>query len=125
MMLDLNEYYCASNLPHLYRARGRPGDVDRASSVQALVMLACERAKAGNVADEWLRPTLLGVAFDLGNLEEARALTNEVIEEGAERWKLVSTIADLRVSVSQLQDPNKKPGFVRLLAGLEALLESH
>jgi len=123
MMLDLNEYYCASNLPHLYRGRGKPGDVDRASNVQALVVLACERAKARNASDEWLRPTLLGVAFDLGNLEKARVLTDEVFEEGAERWKLVSTIGDLRVSVSQLQDPDKKPGFAQLLARLEALLE--
>jgi hypothetical protein len=123
MMLDLNEYYCASNLPRLYQTRGKPGDVDSAGNVQALLVLACERAKARNAADEWLRPTLLGAAFDVGNLEKASQLTDEVIEEGAQRWKLASTIADLRVSVSQLHDPDKKLGFGQLLARLEALLE--
>jgi hypothetical protein len=122
MMLNLNEYYCASNLPRLYRDRKKPGDLDRAVNVQSLVMLACERAKARNATDEWLRPTLLGAAFDVGNLEEAKVLTEEVIEEGAARWKLATTIQDLRESVNHIEDPHKKLQFARVLSTLEALL---
>ena len=45
MELDLNQYYCSSNLPRLYRQRKRKGDDERARSVSALVVAACERAK--------------------------------------------------------------------------------
>jgi hypothetical protein len=60
MQLDLNEYYCASNLPRLYRQRGRKGDEERAQSTLHLVMAACERARRRGVLDECLRQTLLG-----------------------------------------------------------------
>ncbi len=35
MELDLNQYYCASNLPRLYKARKRKGDEERAIGVNA------------------------------------------------------------------------------------------
>ena len=60
MDLDLNEYYCSSNLPRLYRTRKRKGDEERAQNLLKLVILACDRAKRRGVSDEWLRPTLLG-----------------------------------------------------------------
>ena len=68
MELDLNQYYCASNLPRLYRQRKRKGDDERAGAVSTLVVAACERAKKLGLADEWVRPTLLGAAFDAGNV---------------------------------------------------------
>ena len=58
--LDLNAYYCSSNLPRLYRTRAKLGDEERAQTTLRLVIAACERAKRLNVADDWLRPTLTG-----------------------------------------------------------------
>ncbi len=42
------------------------------------------------VADEWLRPTLLGAAFDSGDCDKAEELAADVAAEGAARWKLDS-----------------------------------
>ena len=74
MELDLNQYYCSSNLPRLYKVRKRKGDDERALSVSKIVIAACERAKKLGVADEWLRPTLLGTAFDAGDADKAEEL---------------------------------------------------
>ena len=45
MELDLNQYYCSSNLPRLYKTRKRKGDDERALSVSKIVIAACERAR--------------------------------------------------------------------------------
>ena len=95
MELDLNQYYCASNLPRLYKARKRKGDDERARSVSTLVVAACERAKKLGLADEWLRPTLLGAAFDAGDADKAEELAEEVGAEGAALWKLQTTICPI------------------------------
>ena len=75
-----------------------------------------------NPADEWVRPTLLGMAFDAGDLAQAEALAAEVEQEGAVAWKLATTIKDLEVSVSQQTNPEVKRGLETVLGGLEALL---
>ena len=95
MELDLNQYYCSSNLPRLYKVRKRKGDDERARSVSTLVVAACERAKKRGLADEWLRPTLLGAAFDAGDCDKAEELAEEVGAEGAALWKLETTLSDL------------------------------
>ena len=82
MELDLNQYYCSSNLPRLYRQRKRKGDDERARSVSTLVVAACDRAKKRGVADEWLRPTLLGAAFDAGDCDKAEELADEIASRG-------------------------------------------
>jgi hypothetical protein len=69
--LDLNVYYCSGNLPRLYRTRARTGDEERAQTTLRLVIAACERAKRLNVADEWLRQTLLAAAFDLAEPDKS------------------------------------------------------
>ncbi|GCC46048.1 hypothetical protein chiPu_0029944, partial [Chiloscyllium punctatum] len=66
MRLDFNAYYCSSNLPRLYRARAEKGDEDLAQDTVRFAIAACERARSLKLADEWLRPTLLAAAFDLG-----------------------------------------------------------
>jgi tetratricopeptide (TPR) repeat protein len=104
MELDLNEYYCSSNLPRLYRQRGRKGDMERAASVLQLVIAACERAKKRGVPDEWWRPALLGAAFDEGNADRAEELAGEVMAEGVTRWKIASVLDDLEASVKQTAD---------------------
>jgi hypothetical protein len=100
MELDLNEYYCSSNLPRLYRKRGRPSDEDRAQNVLKLVIASCERAKRRAVADEWLRPTLLVAAFDAGDPDKAEELVDDVVAEGAAKWKIDAILGDLETSLA-------------------------
>jgi tetratricopeptide (TPR) repeat protein len=122
MMLDLNDYYPSSNLPRLYRARGDEGDEDKARAVAQLVLIACNRAKARNPNDEWVRPTLLGIAFDEGDLNAAQKLVNEVKIEGAATWKLETTIQDLERTVAQTKHEAKREALRQLLEKLRECL---
>ena len=108
MELDLNAYYCSSNLPRLYRKRAKPGDDERAQTVLRLAIAACERARRLQVADEWVRPTLLGAAFDLGDPDKAEELADAIIAEGAPKWKVNSVLHDLEDSIVQVSDTAKR-----------------
>jgi tetratricopeptide (TPR) repeat protein len=108
MELDLNEYYCASNLPRLYRQRKRRGDEERAQNVLRLVIAACERAKRRNATDPWLRATLLGAAFDASDADKAEELADEVEAEGAARWQLDSTLGALQSSLVLVADAEQQ-----------------
>lgn len=120
MELDLNQYYCSCNLPRLYRERNNRGDENKAKSVANIVLAACERARKRNVAEEWLRPTLLGAAFDDANCEKAEELAKEVGVDGAAQWKIDSTLDDLKLSVAQVKDKRRRE---RLAAILESLAQ--
>jgi tetratricopeptide (TPR) repeat protein len=113
MELDLNAYYCLSNLPRLYRKRAEPLDEERAQTVLRLVITACERAIKLNVADEWVRPTLLGAAFDLGTPEKAEELAKAVIAEGPPKWKVDTVLGDLEESVRQVRDAATRAAALR------------
>jgi hypothetical protein len=119
MELDLNQYYCSSNLPRLYLQRKRRGDEERAQTVSSLVVAACDRAKKRGVADEWLRPTLLGAAFDAGDSDKAEELADEIAAEGAARWKLKSTVGDLETSLAFVQDKDRRDRLDAVLAILK------
>jgi hypothetical protein len=108
MELDLNAYFCSSNLPRLYRTRARAGDEERAQTALRLAIAACERAKRLNTADEWLRPTLLAAAFDLGDPDKADELADEVTTEGQAKWKVNTVLRDLETSVEQVSDAAKR-----------------
>ncbi len=108
MELDYNQYYSSSNLPQLLRARGGEGDAQRATVVDHFVVAACERAPRRNEGDEWLRPTLLGAAFRAGDAKLAAELARSVKLEGAARWKLESTLADLAEGVRQTGDAGRR-----------------
>jgi hypothetical protein len=118
MELDLNQYYCSGNLPRLYKARKRKGDDERALSVSKIVIAACERARKLGVADEWLRATLLGAAFDAGDADKAEELAEDVAAEGAARWKVDSTLTDLEASVAQIENKDRQDRFAAILKGL-------
>jgi tetratricopeptide (TPR) repeat protein len=118
MELDLNQYYCSSNLPRLYKARKRKGDDERAIVVSNVVIAACERAKKLGVADEWLRPTLLGAAFDAGDADKAEELAAEVAAEGAAQWKLASMLKDLEASVAHVEDKDRRDRLAAILKSL-------
>ncbi len=122
MELDLNEYYCSSNLARLYRQRKRKGDDERARSVSTLVVAACERAKKRGLADEWLRPTLLGAAFDAGDADKAEELATEVGAEGGARWKLQTTMSDLESSVLLVLDSDCRARLEAVLQTLNATI---
>jgi hypothetical protein len=120
MELDLNQYYCSSNLPRLYEVRKRRGDNERVRSVSTLVVAACERAKKRGLADEWLRPTLLGAAFDAGDCDKAEELAAEVAAEGAARWKLETILSDLESSVILVDYKDRRDWLAAILETLKA-----
>jgi hypothetical protein len=87
------------------------------------VLIACERAKERNPSDEWVRPTLLGNAFDEGDINTARKLLKEVEMEGVATWKLDTTIKDLERTVKQTMDEAKRNALRQLLEELRNLLQ--
>ena len=121
MKLDLNDYYPSSNLARLYRTRGRKTDADKARISAAVTLTACERAKARHSADEWLNPTLLGAAFDAGDVEKATELAEQVELEGAAAWKLSTTLDDCRIS-AQLHEEPRRGELLAIVERLEAQL---
>ncbi|MDK1376585.1 MULTISPECIES: tetratricopeptide repeat-containing protein [unclassified Sinorhizobium] len=115
MNLDLNEYYCSSNLPRLYRARNAKGDEERAQSVLRQVIMACDRALSRSVADDWLRVTLLSAAFDAGDAEKAETIADEMDVlagdfglGGLASHKSDIIISDLVASANQIADPERR-----------------
>ncbi|MEJ8848024.1 TRAFs-binding domain-containing protein [Variovorax rhizosphaerae] len=104
MQLDLNEYYCSSNLPSLYRIRRRAGDEKLAQSVLQLVIAACERARQRGSTDPWLRATLLVAAFDSGDADKAEALADEVESGDPADWQIKSIIGSLELSLMNAGD---------------------
>jgi hypothetical protein len=124
MLLDLNDYYPASNLARLARARGADGDDQRAATALAVTAVACRRVIDLGVADPWARPTLLGAAFDRSDVAGARRLADEVEGEGAARWQLATTLSDLRHSLEQQADPDVRSGLEAVLVRLERLQKS-
>jgi tetratricopeptide (TPR) repeat protein len=122
MNLDLNDYYPSSNLPRLFRVRGRDGDGERAVAAAYVALAACERARMRDPKDSWIRPTLLGAAFDSGDVEAATRLYEEVRDEGPAAWKLATTLADLEQSVLLIGQRDRRAALEALLAKLRELL---
>ena len=123
MTLDLNDYYPSCNLPRLYRARGRTGDEDRARAAATVARLACQRSLDRQTADAWARPTLLGMAFDSGDVAAAaEELCDQVRDEGAALWKLETTLDDLKQNAAQTKDPETRAGLEAVCATLATML---
>jgi hypothetical protein len=104
MAMDLNEYYCSSNLPRLYRQRAGIKDELKAQRTLNQVLMACERARQRGASDPWLRPTLLNAAFDAADATKAEELLEDIANEGLARWKLDSIHQDLLKSAAQASD---------------------
>ena len=122
MRLDLNDYYPTCNLPRLYRERNEDGDPEKAGFAWQLARHACERARERNPGDDWVRPTLLGLAFDEGDVATAKSCLKEVEREGPAKWKLETTITDLERSVQQQSDPQRRQALTDLLVRLKSNL---
>lgn len=121
MLLDLNEYYCASNLPRLYRARRDAEDDRLASEAERVAAMACRRGIELGVADEWARSTLLTLAFDTGDVPQARQLCSEASLNPAIAWQLKSTVDDLRDTVDKLTDDAVRVQLEEVLSELAQL----
>lgn len=118
MELDLNQFYCASNLPRLYRQRDLPGDEDRAQTAIHLVMAACERALKRSAHDPWLLGTLLAAAIDAADAAKADSFAEQLLHDPLDDWQWDSLYGDLEVSVGQVRD---EPVRERLRALIERL----
>jgi tetratricopeptide (TPR) repeat protein len=118
MRLDLNDYYPSSNLARLYRTRNRKGDEDKARISASITLVACERARARNSNDEWVNPTLLGAAFDAGDIEKAQELVDQVSEDGPAAWKLDNTLHDCRTAAQLCEEP-RRTKLLDIVAQLE------
>ena len=122
MMLDLNDYYPSSNLPRLYLARGLKADAEKARTTAQLVYFACKRAKERNAADEWLRPTLLGSAFDAADVSAAETLHDEIVQEGPAAWRLKVTLDDIEPGLARVTDVDTRAALQAIVDRLRALL---
>ena len=107
-MLDLNEYYCVSNLPGLLRMRGEVGDEDEAMLLDQFTVMVTQRKIDRGEDDGWARPTLLGAAFRNDDLTKIKRLTREVVREGPAVWQLESTLQDISDTVDACPDPEAK-----------------
>jgi len=123
MRLDLNDYYPTSNLPRLYRSRGRDGDEQKAVVAAMVTVAACHRSIDLRNDNEWTRQTLLGAAFDTGDVEAARTLLPDIQKDGAVTWQLQATLSDLEVSLDLQQDPEVKRGLGETIEELRELAE--
>jgi hypothetical protein len=121
MILDLNDYYPASNLPRLYRLRGRPGDERKAVEAATITVAASQRSITLGMDDPWARQTLLGAAFDTGDVAGAARLLPAIRQDGAASWQLETTLKDLEVSLKLQRDPEVRTGLSDVLASLRDL----
>ena len=76
--------------------------------------------QATEVADEWLRPTLLAAAFDLGEPDKAEELADDVIADGPPIWKVHSVLHDLEASVLQVSDVAKRERLSTVIDQIKA-----
>jgi tetratricopeptide (TPR) repeat protein len=120
--LEVGDFYCISNLARLYRERGEDGDDEKAEFAQNLTVYMAEVAIKRGKANEWTRPTLLGAAFDAGNVAKATELVAQVKKEGVVAWKLQTTLNDLDKSAKQQINVNRATALTNLIAELKTLL---
>ncbi len=120
MMLDLNDFYPSSNLPRLYRARGLPDDESRAQTALRVAAAACERVIRRGSTDQWVRPTLLGLAFDMADPKKAAQIVDQVTREGTDVWKLETTLSSIEESVLHTEDAGVRAELSSILQGLKA-----
>jgi tetratricopeptide (TPR) repeat protein len=122
MLLDLNDYYSASNLARLYRERDDIGDAERATDAQLVTMRACSRSIELGINDDWARPTLLGCAFARRDVAEGLRLLREMRREGLAGWILETTIAELEQAISEEPDGDVRAELEGILAAFKGEL---
>jgi len=121
MYLDLNEFYCSSNLPRLLRTRGRQSDAKLATTATEVTRAACERRERIDPDDVWLGQTLLGQAADAADLEKATELVERIEGNTAPPWQLDTTNIDLQMSIGLIKDDTVRAEFRALVERLRAI----
>jgi len=111
--LDLNAYYCPSNLPSLLRAQGNPGDEEEAAFLDKHIVRACERTIERGEDDGWAKPTLLGAAYRSHDVDRVRKLSLEVAQQGAAAWELKATLSDIDDTVNAITDDELKAALAK------------
>ena len=109
MKLDPNDFYCSGNLPRLYRRRGKTGDEQRAAATVSVAMIACHAAIERDPHNEWAWATLLGTAFDAGDVDEAGRLRDEIESRNTADSATQSMFDDLQTSLEQQEDASVRP----------------
>ena len=118
MEIDLNQYYCSSNLPRLYRAAEAQGRrATRAVPYRPSWSRPARELESATTQTSGCGATLLGAAFDAHDCDKAVELAAEVASQGAARWQIETTLDDLKLSVSQVEDKDTRDR-------LEAILET-
>lgn len=120
--LELGDFYCASNLARLYRERGEDGDDAHAQFANQLTVMMVQSAIERRTANEWAMATLLGAAFDAGDVATARATVKKLAREDLAHWKLETTVSDLTQSLSKVTDADTKEDLQDVLEDLKDLL---
>ncbi|WP_198174974.1 TRAFs-binding domain-containing protein [Spirosoma arboris] len=123
MMLDLNDYFPSCNLPRLLRTRNEFDDGKQAQVAAIIALAACERKRAIDPSDEWLLPTLLGLAFDAGDINTAQNLYKEMRDTGVQPFKLETTVPDLETAISLIKDETISSQLTTILLRIKALVQ--
>lgn len=121
MYLDLNDFYCSSNLPRLLRKRGRETDEPFIRTALEITRAACERKRQIDPNDPWLGQTLLGLAADEMDVVAATKLVEQIEDRTAPPWQLDTTDKDLQMSVELIPKAATQAKFRKLLERLRAL----
>ena len=121
MYLDLNDFFCSSNLPRLLHTRGRASDAKLAVTAAEVTRAACKRKEGIDRDDPWLGQTLLGQAADAGDLETATTLVEQIEDRTAPPWQLDTTDKDLQMSIGLIKDEAVKSKFESLVERLRAI----
>ena len=124
MRLDLNQYYCACNLPRLLKFRAQEGDVQQAKFVAKLVVQVCDYRIKHGTGDGWEYPSLIGAAFDTENVDTAKRISKKITSENYAKWSLKTTIIDLEKSVSMVDDEELKGKLEEIIFDLKEVMNS-
>jgi len=118
MYLDLNEFYCASNLPRLLRRRGWGEDEQLAVTAAEVTRAACERQLQKDPSDPWLGQTLLGQAVDARDLATVKKLVSDIRKGKHPQWQMDTTAADLQTSLALITDAQLRSDIEAALSPL-------
>jgi len=122
MNLDLNEYYCACNLPRLLKSRDAEDDSEKARFIANLVIHVCKIRKRHEKTDGWENPALLGAAFDIEDVGQAMEIAAKINRATQEDWHLESSLPDLLLSASMVNDSDAQQELIAIVNRLASLV---
>ncbi len=122
MNLDLNEYYCACNLPRLLKSRDAKGDSEKATFIANLVIHVCEVRKGLEKSDGWENPALLGATFDIEDVRQVTEIAAKINRASQEEWHLESSLPDLFLSAGLVNDSDARQEFIEIVNRLASLV---